>query len=1045
MDFSCAVCKRSFSRPQDRLSHLTLTHDPKHRAHLRQLNQFEGKRFREAAASARNARTRRTLTKSRNISNLSTFSSFPMEVDAGYQAGLTNGHTDSINEDPELLDEEGSIVSEDDYLETQERQEEVAFERVMDVTAQEILEHTTVFDFLPDPVLKEEVAESVSDDDQPWVWDWHPTAGQVFGKKPTVHERWSRLFPGKDAEAIENYKPFASRLEWEVAQWVVQERVSQKSFDRLLKIPQLKEKLGLTFNNARSMLQKVDKIPERCGPWFTKRLSFKDRPDEHFIVRHRNALDAIRALWGDPAFSNDLVYKPVKLFRHPSRTSEDRVFNEMWTGGFWNAAQERIPEGGTIAPVIIATDKTSLTQFSGSKSAYPVYLTLGNIPKALRRKPGSRACVLIAYLHADKLSKVGLSDTTLKLRNYELFHRSMAVVLEHLKAAGDPDGYGVEMVGGDGVVRRVFPILATYVADYPEQCLVTCTKYGTCPKCQQKADALQDASMLAPRDQFWTIDKIQTARKELKDRGGRAVHDRTMVDDVAGGNYQPFWEGFPLTDIHRCIAPDVLHQLYQGIFKYLVEWVQQVVGEKELDERIRTLPPTHGVRHFAKGISVLSQLSGGEHRHIARVLLACLVGKLEPEGIAACRSMLHFIQLSQYSSHDHETLKYMVDTLRTWYRHREYFIDKEVRQHFNIPKFHALLHYVQSIRWLGTTDNYNTEAFERFHIDWAKEGWAASNKRDHFPQMVLFISRKEKIASYDFYRSWAGSNMPQLDTNSDEQEITATVTKLGPGSDNDSEECISVGRTKLRQYSQAPEIGQSMTIHLTKHPSEPRKKLSHILVSHSAPGFITELKRFLCSFLASSDQPAKHTTLQSSLPFDTVDVWHRFNITPMKLLDDEVEKAIVRASPISRTASIPRYDTVIVLDGENAESTAVQGCRAARLRVIFRLPETVNRYGFPSPSPLNWPAHPLAYVTWYTRFARAPDKGTGMYKVQPVVGSNGIPLGAIIPLSDIRQPCMLVPSRAEWEKGWTSENVLDQCPSFFVNNLQNKYSYQTIY
>ncbi|KIK50210.1 hypothetical protein GYMLUDRAFT_123146, partial [Collybiopsis luxurians FD-317 M1] len=155
----------------------------------------------------------------------------------------------------------------------------------------------------------------------------------------------------------------------------------------------------------------------------------------------------------------------------------------MWTGELWNAAQKAIPEGGTVVPVIIASDKTQLTQFSGNKAAYPVYLTIGNIPKSLRRKPGYRACVLIAYLSVDKISTEGLSKPQLKLRNYELFHRSMALVLQSLKAAGDPKGGGVEMVGGDGAVRRVYPILATYVADYPEQCLVTCTKYGTCPKC----------------------------------------------------------------------------------------------------------------------------------------------------------------------------------------------------------------------------------------------------------------------------------------------------------------------------------------------------------------------------------------------------------------------------------------------------------------------------------------------------------------------------------------------------------------------------------
>ncbi|KAJ3737970.1 hypothetical protein EV360DRAFT_9234, partial [Lentinula raphanica] len=86
------------------------------------------------------------------------------------------------------------------------------------------------------------------------------------------------------------YSPFASRLEWEISQWAVKEKVSQSSFNRLLEIPQvlMKEKLGLSFDNARSMLKKVDQIPDRAGRWFEKRLSFKDRPQEEFTVRYRD-------------------------------------------------------------------------------------------------------------------------------------------------------------------------------------------------------------------------------------------------------------------------------------------------------------------------------------------------------------------------------------------------------------------------------------------------------------------------------------------------------------------------------------------------------------------------------------------------------------------------------------------------------------------------------------------------------------------------------------------------------------------------------------
>ncbi|KAJ3831945.1 hypothetical protein F5878DRAFT_548875, partial [Lentinula raphanica] len=121
------------------------------------------------------------------------------------------------------------------------------------------------------------------------------------------------------------------------------------------------------------------------------------------------------------------------------------------------------------------------------------------------------------------------------------------------------------------------------------------------------------------------------------------------------------------------------------------------------------------------------------------------------------------------------------------------------------------------------------------------------------------------------------------------------------------------------------------------------------------------------------------------------------------------------------------------------------GCRAARLRVIFRLPQLVLNSGFLVNAPARWPKEHLAYVTWYSRFKSSPDPSTGMYKVEPVIGSNGVPQGAIVPLANIRQNCMLVPSKKSWDKHWNSDNILDECPSFFVNNLQTKYSYQTIY
>ncbi|KAH9056273.1 hypothetical protein EDB87DRAFT_1545019, partial [Lactarius vividus] len=73
------------------------------------------------------------------------------------------------------------------------------------------------------------------------------------------------------------------------------------------------------------------------------------------------------------------------------------------------------------------------------------------------------------------------------------------------------------------------------------------------------------------------------------------------------------------------------------------------------------------------------------------------------------------------------------------------FVDLGVCEHFNIPKLHSLMHYSPSIALFGTTDNYNTEQTERLHIDFTKDAYHATNHKDEYPQMTLWLERREKL------------------------------------------------------------------------------------------------------------------------------------------------------------------------------------------------------------------------------------------------------------------------------------------------------------
>lgn len=143
----------------------------------------------------------------------------------------------------------------------------------------------------------------------------------------------------------------------------------------------------------------------------------------------------------------------------------------------------------------------------------------------------------------------------------------------------------------------------------------------------------------------------------------------------------PFWENWYIANIHSAITPDILHQLYQGVVKHLVEWLQNMMGDAELDVRIKCLPPAHGVRQFSKGVSGLTQVSGSEHKDICKQLLACLLNTPSvPSAAGKCsRALLDFLYLAQYPSHSDATLKYLQNSLDEFHKHKDIFLHTGAR------------------------------------------------------------------------------------------------------------------------------------------------------------------------------------------------------------------------------------------------------------------------------------------------------------------------------------------------------------------------------
>ncbi|KIJ63535.1 hypothetical protein HYDPIDRAFT_66918, partial [Hydnomerulius pinastri MD-312] len=207
--------------------------------------------------------------------------------------------------------------------------------------------------------------------------------------------------------------------------------------------------------------------------------------------------------------------------------------------------------------------------------------------------------------------------------------------------------------------------------------------------------------------------------------------------------------------IYRALAPDVLHQLYQGsIVKHLIAWIKSAYSTAEIDARCKWLPPNHNIRLFMKGISGLSRVTGTEHDQICRFLLGMVVDMRLPGGVSPARlirGLLDFLYLAQYPCLSEETLELVDDALTHFHNNKAIFVDLGIRSSFELPKLHSLRHYVYMVRCFWTTDNYTTAYTERLHIDLTKDAYRATNHKDEYFQMTVWLERKEKMLYHNNY------------------------------------------------------------------------------------------------------------------------------------------------------------------------------------------------------------------------------------------------------------------------------------------------------
>jgi hypothetical protein len=180
--------------------------------------------------------------------------------------------------------------------------------------------------------IEEEPEDEGGEEEGPWVEDY-PDGGAAYGRGKT---KFDEIWEKRQVEGLPLHYPFKDLDEWEVARWLMKSKTLQEDKDSFLKlsavsqyytlysfsnIPKVREKMDLDSKNKRAFFKHIDSLPK--GPkWSCTPMRVTgDRKDKggNLIVEvlelwHRNPVDVVKDLLGNPSFKGHQAYSPRRIY-----------------------------------------------------------------------------------------------------------------------------------------------------------------------------------------------------------------------------------------------------------------------------------------------------------------------------------------------------------------------------------------------------------------------------------------------------------------------------------------------------------------------------------------------------------------------------------------------------------------------------------------------------------------------------------------------------------------------------------------------------------
>lgn len=574
---------------------------------------------------------------------------------------------------------------------------------------------------------------------------------------------------------------------------------------------------------------------------------------------------------------------------------------------------------------------------------HPVFLTIGNIRSDIRTQATSHAWRCVALIPSPNIQARAEFKTILLSR---LFHWSLDLVTASLKKA---TVNGCMLTDAIGHIRKCYTPLISYIADLPEQQLISCMSNNASPITVAELPQFGNPTPAEPRTRDailqqirdlcavvhpWDLANFQKAAKRVKLLG---VH-------------KPFWHDWKFAEPSLFLTGEILTTLHKFCLDYVLEWCRIVAGSNTLDSRFMNLHQRVSFRHFASGVSQQPPMSGQDYRDLERQLVAILdgAGAASDDFIYAIRAMVEFIYRAQDPVHTDSSVAEMEQALADFHSRKQSIINIGARtgtngtiHHFNIPKMERMASFARQTKANGALIQYTADISERLLITHCKMAFQntlhSCRTGTDVDQIVDVLNREETIRLFDLYLAWRMTNhsesVVKTMISTEDEETTIDPTLESEMDYTEDEEMTTIdptleflqrvlpdkvstfrGPRPFRNHFQNPNslisTGGEIALHVTIHPDHSKISIARMQTVYHLPDLPSVISRYIDE--ASQDHQVCVWDAKGK-----VSTWNKFCVQLHSSgRGRSVDKTqIVQAYPPSREYPLGNCDAVLLRRG----------------------------------------------------------------------------------------------------------------------------------